>query len=60
MPNPKTIPEFSGPKYMMPKVVRFKQRSYHAEAAAMSIKQLDVSERGAWTLVEQWCGIKVG
>ena len=48
----KPVPEFSGPKYMMPKVVAFQTAiTPMLKQQQMSIKQIDVSERGAWTLV---------
>ncbi len=48
----KSVPEFSGPKYMMPKVVAFQTMVQPMlEQQQLSLKQVEVSERGAWTLV---------
>ena len=50
----KPLPEFSGPEYMMPKVVAFERKMRPLlQQQQLQVKQLDVSERGAWTMTLQ-------
>lgn len=48
----KPLPEYAGPKYMMPKLVAFQKAvDPLLQQQQLHIKQLNVSERGAWTVV---------
>lgn len=48
----KVLPEFGGPKYMMPKLITFQAAiTPLLKQQQLQLKQLNISERGAWTMV---------